>query len=138
MTVAFLAHRPPPRYLWLILLGAGAIPLRRHYFARRSPTLYRNGMDALARTAVDPLSAILGSTLATVLMLGFALAYARLSAAARQAHIERTAKLEARLDSARLDNVVTYDVLGAKLGDLHDKANAISTRVAILEDRGNR
>lgn len=93
---------------------------------------------ALAKTAIEPISAILGSTVATILMLAFALAYARLSAAARQAHLERTAKLEARIDAARLDNVVTYDVLGAKLGDLHDKANAIATRVAILEDRGRR
>jgi hypothetical protein len=93
---------------------------------------------ALAKNAIEPISAILGSTVATILMMAFALAYARLSAAARQAHIERTAKLEARLDSARLDNVVTYDVLGAKLSDLHDKANAISTRVAVLEDRADR
>lgn len=85
---------------------------------------------ALVKAAVEPLSAALGATLATVMFLGAAFAYARLSAAQRQAHLDRTAKLEAQVAALTLamrDAKTDFvDHVGRSAGALHEKINALA------------
>jgi hypothetical protein len=101
----------------------------------------------LAKVAIEPLSTALGATLATILMLAFALAWRRLAARAEAQHIERTSKLEAQVTSISLElrdarallalNVTRaefVDHIGRSAGALHEKINQLALVVA----RGQR